>query len=264
MTSVQDSFTAIGSRARMTKLPARSWGRFEVNVLRDDRGEYFDFVVDRATSLVVLDVAPADRHLVVQASSSHDAYRATRPPATYLCGHDERAWFVAAIPEDAGAETVRAAKDALKPAEVWDAIREFDVPADEWDERSTAAFVRQGEWFFLPRYDLRVDEQRVLHDEPISRGSRSKPHACECLFRIDGVEVFTCEAFPNGLTERQVRGLRDVAEHRWERRVRDAKVFVRGRVTHPDHAPIRLSVWHEVVMNTETRAAAMANVAFFD
>jgi hypothetical protein len=46
--------------------------------------------------------------------------------------------------------------------------------------------------------------------------------------------------------------------------VRDAHVFVRGTVRHSDHKTIFLDGWHEVFMNTETRAAAMRNVAFLD
>jgi hypothetical protein len=36
----------------------------------------------------------------------------------FLCGQDERHWFVAAIPESAPVGTVRQAKEALKPPDV--------------------------------------------------------------------------------------------------------------------------------------------------
>jgi hypothetical protein len=39
---------------------------------------------------------------------------------------------------------------------------------------------------------------------------------------------------------------------------------VKGSVRHPDHKTIWLPYWHQVVMNTETRAIAMRNVAFLD
>jgi hypothetical protein len=38
-----------------------------------------------------------------------------------LCGHDERHWFIAAVPESAPVGTVRSAKEALKLAEVQNA-----------------------------------------------------------------------------------------------------------------------------------------------
>jgi len=45
---------------------------------------------------------------------------------------------------------------------------------------------------------------------------------------------------------------------------RNAGVYVRGRIRHPDHATIRLHGWHRVLMNTESQAKAMRSVAFLD
>jgi hypothetical protein len=50
----------------------------------------------------------------------------------------------------------------------------------------------------------------------------------------------------------------------WQEMVRDAQVFARGRVQHPDHATLVLHTWHLVEMNTEQRAQAMRPVAFLD
>ena len=50
----------------------------------------------------------------------------------------------------------------------------------------------------------------------------------------------------------------------WRTMVRNPHVFVRGTVRHPDHKTIFLEGWHEVLMNTETQAAAMRNVVFLD
>jgi hypothetical protein len=45
---------------------------------------------------------------------------------------------------------------------------------------------------------------------------------------------------------------------------RDAKVYVKGAIRHDDHDTLNLAYWHQVVMNTETQATAMRNVAFLD
>jgi hypothetical protein len=45
---------------------------------------------------------------------------------------------------------------------------------------------------------------------------------------------------------------------------RDAFVYVRGRIRHPDHRTVVLHGWHRVVMNTESQSKAMRNVAFLD
>jgi hypothetical protein len=87
--------------------------------------------------------------------------------------------------------------DALKPEEVWESMREWDVPMDQRDLRCTAGFLRQGEWFFLPRPWMEVYEPYILRREPIRRGA-GKPHICERLHRKEGVEVYVCDAYPNG------------------------------------------------------------------
>ncbi|HKV94944.1 MAG TPA: hypothetical protein VJW20_20530 [Candidatus Angelobacter sp.] len=78
--------------------------------------------------------------------------------------------------------------------------------------------------------------------------------------------VYVNRQYPNGLTQTEFSALSDRARTQpgWSRMVRDAHVFVRGTVRHPDHKTIFLEGWHEVLMNTETRAAAMRNVAFLD
>src|SRR5256885_7205432 len=38
---------------------------------------------------------------------------------------------------------------------------------------------------------------------------------------------------------------------------RDATVYVRGKMSHPDHKTVTLIGWHRVLMNTENRSSAM-------
>jgi hypothetical protein len=45
---------------------------------------------------------------------------------------------------------------------------------------------------------------------------------------------------------------------------RDAAVYARGAIRHPDHRTIWLPFWHRVLMNTETRSRTMQQVAFLD
>jgi hypothetical protein len=221
------------------------------------------FGIDRLWNvrLFVSDADARDRHLVLVADHPGHTSRFSR----FLCGHDEKAWFVAAVPETHEVRSVGEAKDALKPEEVWDEIRAHDLPRDQWNLRWTSAFVRQGEWFFLPRPGMQVNYAEILRNEPISRGS-GQPHWCEAVFRIGGEPVYVHALFPNGLTWAEFARLDRSQRTRtgWTQRVRDARVFAKGLVRHRDHATIRLPCWHEVVMNTETRARAMENVAFLD
>ena len=131
--------------------------------------------------------------------------------------------------------------------------------------RRNRAFIRQGEWFFVPAPDLRVDPKRILRHEPIRRGA-GKPHFCQELYRTGGERVYVRFDYPNGLTHEKYLELTPEVRkrHRWQIMQRDAVVFVRGYVRHPDHATIWLDEWHRVLMNEETKARAMRHVAFLD
>src|SRR5207244_4407074 len=117
----------------------------------------------------------------------------------FVCGHDERHWFVAAVPESArGVGTVRAALEALKPVEVRAAEGLKCVRHVDRLRRKNAAFVRQGEWFFLPEPGLVVDGRLVRKREPLSRGLGSKPHVAEYGYRSGGETVYVCPEYPAG------------------------------------------------------------------
>lgn len=278
-TDIVDKFQKMGARVRIIALPnfemLRRWAgnrpgmqdqrrTISVDIRSDRQGEFFDIRRRPDVQVQVIDVKPSDRHLLLMAREPRMGAR-DEQKSKFLCGHDERSWFVAAIPEDAGAKDVQTAKDALKPKVVWDAIRQFGVPRDQRDRRKTAAFVRQGEWFFIPRMKLKVDEKLILKNEPIRRGS-GKPHICAQLFRVGGTTVHVSAGYPNGLTAMDYFALPQEQRDRWSWRVmsRDARAYVKGTIRHPDHATVRLDFWHEVVMNTETRARAMQHVAFLD
>jgi hypothetical protein len=268
--TLESAFERMGARLKLAVAEDRlrgqaRWsaprGPLALDIRQDERGEYFDLAQRPDVTVQVVDVQPHDRHLVLWAA---ERWRRSDDSA-FLCGHDERHWFVAAIPEDAHAADVQAAKDALKPAEVWEAMRQHGVPADHRDRRRTAAFIRQGEWFFIPRPELRVSKAAVRRDEPIRRGA-GKPHQCQFLYRIAGEQVYVCDVYPDGLAEAEYFELSHAERrsHLWRHMVRGARVFVKGNIRHPDHKTAWLCEWHEVVMNRETEAKAMQHVAFLD
>jgi hypothetical protein len=274
---IETKFEKMGARAKIAiafeRPDTRAWnGRtvpkhapqpIRVNVLRDDSGEYFEITHRHDVIVDVVDVRRADRHLLLLARNG--GWLGDEQPSKFLCGHDERAWFVAAIPETASVSNVQDAKDALKPEAVWESIRAHGVPPHKRDSRRTKAFVRQGEWFFIPRSEARIDQKDALRDEPIRRGA-GKAHTCQLMYRFGGEQVHVSRRYSNGLTTAEYRELSpsDRAHERWTTMRRGARVYVKGAIRHPDHKTIWLSDWHEVVMNTETRAKAMRHVAFLD
>jgi hypothetical protein len=141
---------------------------------------------------------------------------------------------------------------------VLEAQRRQGVKGQDRQRRKNAAYVRQGEWFFLPAPHLHVENKQVLHNEPLSRGNGSKPHWAEYLYRKGGESVYVCSQYPQGISlgayVRLLRAKSRAKSWNWRRMVR----------SHPDHKTINLIVWHKVVMNTEGHSQAMQDVVFLD
>lgn len=265
---LEAKFARIGARLKLGDGLGRrrrnaSDALIALDIQSDRRGEYFEVIEqpDAQAEVEVLDVQPADRHLLLMVRERGEKHK-------FLCGHDERHWFVAAVPESAPVGTVRAAKEALKPAEVQAAQARAGLRSSARNRRKNAAYRRQGEWFFIPAPDLKLDEKLVLRNEPITRGNGGKPHWCDFCFRTGGETVYVCRHYPNGIDGKQYsRILEDQPEAKgwgWRVMTRNALVYVRGRVRHADHKTIMLQGWHQVLMNTETQSKAMRNVAFLD
>src|SRR3982750_3601811 len=110
----------------------------------------------------VLQCERHDRHLLllVKTPTANDRF---------LCGHDERQWFVAAVP--GGASSVRQAMDALQPVAIRDALAQSQVSSRKRYSRKNRAFRRQGEWFFVPARSFTADEKLILRNEPLRRGA---------------------------------------------------------------------------------------------
>lgn len=265
--NIESKFATMGARLKISVTPEqRASNDYAVDIQRDGRGEFFELRVPgtlRDTlDVSVLQTDKRDRHLLLFVR------RPEGKPARYLCGHDEREWFVAAVP--GGASTVLQAKEALKPRALRLRQSQLRVPTRLQNRRKNAAFRRQGEWFFVPASAWGrdpINEKFILHNEPLRRGA-GKAHIVEQLYRVGGERVYVCSKHPNGLSESQYRKLVQsnpaAAQWGWQALRRNPRVYARGRIRHSDHATITLPDWHQVVLNTETETDAMRNVAFID
>lgn len=271
---IESKFAEMGARMKVREVPSR-WrqgGRtwidptdIAVDVRRDGAGEFFELRVPThlrdVLQVLVMQSMPKEHHLLLGVTWTGKNQQLDR----FLCGHDEREWFVAAVP--GGASSVRQAMDALQPPDVHTALTRSHVSSRKRYARKNRAFRRQGEWFFVPEPSVAVDEKFVLHNEPLRRGA-GKPHLVEELFRTGGETVHVSDRFPNGLTPDKYRNFvqRNPNALRWRWRTMQGNpgVYARGTVRHSDHATITLPFWHRVIMNTETQSRAMRNVAFLD
>lgn len=272
--SIESGFAQVGARLKVREIASRwrqgdrSWidpTDYSLDIQRDGSGEFFELRVPTHLSdrldVTVRQSEPKQRHLLLFVRKPGDKPQLDR----FLCGHDEREWFIAAVP--GGASSVRQAMDALQPAPVRQALASHKVSTNKRYSRKNRAFRRQGEWFFVPEPTFVVDPKLVLRNEPLRRGA-GKPHMVEQLFRTGGETVYVSSKYPNGLLPEEYKRLMksDPSAARWGWRMmrRDMGVYARGAVSHADHATITLPFWHRVMMNTETQSRTMRNVAFLD
>jgi hypothetical protein len=253
---LEKKFGKMGARLKVRGEPRNRWTRIErfaLDVRSDKRGEFFELTAREDRGFRVLAVDPDGRHLLLEAADDRERF---------LCGHDERHWFVAGVPPSAN--SVRAAKEALMPPEARDSLRKNRVRVKNRNRRKNKGYVRQGEWFFVPEPDLEVDTRRILPNEPLQRGG-GKPHMAEELYREGGETVHVCSAYRNGIT---VKAYKELIERKpemrklnWRVMSRNPRAYVRGKIRHPDHKTVVLKFWHRVVPNREVMSE---KVAFLD
>lgn len=269
ITALTRHFARIGAELEVNLVPPRQTTRwavpnpeFALDVTCKHRAEIFKLTVREdvlpAVELTPLNVRPDLRHLLLllkrEDVGGHEKF---------LCGHDERHWFVATV--QPGAINVDDAMERLKPDIARRSQQRQNVRPQVWNKRHNPGFIRQGEWFFIPQPKFTLPEMAlILRNEPIQLGGR-KAHIVEELFRTGGQTVYVSRRAPNGISEAQYHRLiaRDpaAASVQWRTMRRNPEVYARGRVRHPDHATIVLPFWHRVAANGEPRSA---QVAFLD
>jgi hypothetical protein len=247
------AFRKIGAFVQALPAPADSRrARSEVRRRITVRDRTFELSLSPNTLAVVSDCRPDDRHLVLNLQNPGGK------PERFLCGFDERQWFVAAVT----GTTVAAAKDSLMPRAVREVAERAGLRHADLHRRHTSAFIRQGEWFFV-RAGIDVDPLRIHRREPLVRPGGGKPHVVDELVRGTGEMVWHhARHAPNGITDAQRAALpSDIRrESGWNRRMRvlrEGSVLARGAVRHPDHATVYLAGWHRVYINSEVRPASL-------
>jgi len=204
-----------------------------------------------------------DSHLLLMAVMDADEPDPrNRDKRKFLCGRDERNWFVAGVRSNAS--SIKDAKESLKPDEAMASQRIYKVSGKHLNSRKNKGFTRQGEWFFIPEPDLDVNQDEIHRVEPLRMGGK-RAHMAEELFRSGGTSVRVCSEYPNGVTESEYKKIISEdpgkATLPWRYMVRDAGVWVRGKIRHPDHNTINLKFWHRVL---PSREVGSSNVAFLD
>jgi hypothetical protein len=271
---LQRHFREMGAELKVELVPDDEWRYRTVDYVLDveqsSKGEYFSLQVleEKLATLefMVVDIQPVDRHLLLMVREWGTPHKSQK--LKFLCGHDERHWFIAAVPDVWGVATVGHAMEALKPLQARNEQVGKRVKSKDRNRRRNAGYVRQGEWFFVPRPEFEPrDEGLILRNEPIQR-PLGTPHMVEMLYRVGGEAVYVSRQYPQGLTEPKYHVLiqrdPDAQKLNWRVMRRNPRVYARGKVRHPDHKTIVLPFWHRVVMSVERAERGNANIAFLD
>jgi hypothetical protein len=146
---IESGFAQMGARVKVREVPSRwtqgdrSWispQDYSLDIRRDGKGEFFELRVPThlsdALDVTLMQREPKQRHLLLFVRKPGDKPQLDR----FLCGHDEREWFVAAVP--GGASSVRQAMDALQPAPVRQALVSHKVSTNKRYSRKNRAFRR--------------------------------------------------------------------------------------------------------------------------
>jgi hypothetical protein len=167
-TDINTKFERLGARAKIRPLAQNRWqpesGRVVIDVRHDRHGEFFDIQADQDATVEVLDVQPRDRHLLLMVRRPNQRPGLPDIKDKLLCGHDERHWFVAGVPERAPVSTVVTAKLALKPDAVRDREQGKKGKRQKQLRRKTDVFIRQGE-DRCPAVRPSANRTRRIHDD---------------------------------------------------------------------------------------------------
>ena len=217
------------------------------------QGGVFELTLPAGGLACVLDCRKDERHLLLSLQAPRAAAE------RFLCGFDERHWFVAGV---TASSSVPAAKESLIPAAVRQVILRSGLRHADRFRRRTSAFLRQGEWFFVPT-ETTVNPLNIHRHEPLIRPGGGKAHVVDELVRGVGEMVWHHQLHaPAGVTDAQFRALPEAVRtgKGWSQRLRVARegsVLARGAVRHPDHATVYLPTWHRVFINNKQRPASL-------
>ncbi len=266
-------FEKIGSRLKISKMIRRN-SLSGINILKDKKGEFFSVflhpdIQDNEVSFQVAAIDPKLKQMVFviahpdfkakEVSRNNFVFEKTNGTISerFLIGRDERHCFVAGI---TAANSVKEAFDSLRPSAANLALQKAGVKSKDWRKRKNKGYIRQGEWFFIPSAFQETHSTVIHKNEPISRNG-GKPHFVEEIVRTGGEVVYVGNR--EVLTKEDYELLDSKSRTRYTQRTRGAKVYGRGKVSHPDHYTITLKGWHEIHLSTEKEAKTNAFVSSF-
>jgi len=234
---------------------------YSIDVAGRGRDEHFVLRVEPDAEVEFDALAPDSktRHLILQA-------RPVTPgdfkPEKFLMGHDEMHFFAAALPNGSPVNVEQAKKALMTDAvrhHVDRAAKRGDMGKKDEFRRKSRAFVRQGEWFFIPQPNMTVDPGIILKNEPLVRVDGGKPHMMEEACRFGGEPRWVwAGSILEQLAYEKLQAENPKKARAYRQMRLNPRVYCRGKIRHPDHHTLDLGrLWHLVEVNGEIRGAGL-------
>jgi len=189
----------------------------------------------------------------------------------FLCGLDEfDKTFIARVPNQ-GITTVANAKDALKPPEVLDAERSTPRMGKKKNKhkRRNSAWLRQGEWFFIPMPKYEPGDSAILRKNAPLMVAGNRAHKAELVADTAGesryISIMDARRSLSKKGYERLMKENSKEQYKWEMRSESSSIYVKGRITAPDHKTLVLNIWHRAVPNRElSRTSGRIATTFYD
>ena len=172
----------------------------------------------------VVDVGRTDRHLLLLVRDGEEKSK-------FLCGHDERHWFVAGDPRDRPRRQRCRDGEGSAAAAACTRRRSSGSGRRTAFRRRNAAYVRQGEWFFVPAPGLDAAEPRSCCATSRCRAAAARRTCSSSRIRRGGETVWVNSRHPSGISEPAYRApdaRSSGGSGGWNALVRDPELFAKG------------------------------------
>ena len=189
----------MGARFRVVRpedLPRRRRrADYALDIVADKRGQLFEMQLsaerEAQLEINVLQCERHDRHLLLLVKTPEAKDR-------FLCGHDEREWFVAAVP--GGASTRRAGETRPAAGRVRDAADTRGLTSASARAGTTGPSSARVNGSSCRRRICAWMRSSSCATSQSAAAAESRTSSPRC-FRTGGETLYVCSRFPNGITE---------------------------------------------------------------
>jgi hypothetical protein len=245
--NIQKKFEEIGAKVLIEENNTTDTD-FRMDIVDRKAEEVFSISMKKHDiELQVLQTRKDIRHLLLMAKN-----KKLNTHEKFLCGLDERHFFLVGV--DDNVRNVDQAMSSLKPGFVNFRQKITKVKTKNINKRHNKAFIRQGEWFFIPYNKLYTSNLIVIKNHSLNG------HICDEVYEDVVENYFHHKHAPAGMLEWAYKKFlkkhpRIHPRKGWTTSSSIFNLYARGHIRHKDHQTIYLNGWHIVLKNRQKHTA---------